>query len=66
MGAVEAEPRGCVTVALQRVSELHAHLMAREAVHHQQAEGGDPCPLPSPGETHLEIYIQCWHPQYKR
>ena len=32
----------------------------------QQAEGGDPSPLLSPGETHLEFWVQCWAAQYKK
>ncbi|KAK4832594.1 hypothetical protein QYF61_024385 [Mycteria americana] len=31
-----------------------------------QAEGGDPSPQPSTGETHLECCVQSWAPQYKR
>ncbi|KAK4831128.1 hypothetical protein QYF61_015431 [Mycteria americana] len=27
---------------------------------------GDPCPLLSTGETHLEVWVQLWSPQYKR
>ncbi|TRZ21626.1 hypothetical protein HGM15179_005462 [Zosterops borbonicus] len=34
--------------------------------HCQQEEGGDPAPLLSPGEAHLECCAQAWAPQHKR
>ncbi|KAK4826921.1 hypothetical protein QYF61_012749 [Mycteria americana] len=34
--------------------------------HCQQVEGGDPSPLHSTDEAHLECRVQCWTPQYNR
>ncbi|GAB0188186.1 ADP-ribosyl cyclase/cyclic ADP-ribose hydrolase 1-like [Grus japonensis] len=33
--------------------------------HWQQSKGGDPSPLLSTGETHLECWVQFWAPQYE-
>lgn len=37
-----------------------------ETEHCQQVMGGDPSPLLSPGETHLECWVQRWAPKYKK
>ena len=37
-----------------------------QADHYQQVKGGDPSPLLSTAETHLECRVQCWAPRYKR
>jgi len=37
-----------------------------EAENLLQVEGDGPSPLLRPGETHLECWIRCWAPQYKR
>lgn len=65
---MEAEWRAGLRAVSRWPSECLScsHLVAREAVHPQQAEGDDPCPVLSPGETHLEICDQCWAPQSKR
>ena len=34
--------------------------------HHQQVKGGDPSPILSTGETHLEFCVPFWAPQYRK
>ncbi|KAK4830310.1 hypothetical protein QYF61_009815 [Mycteria americana] len=49
-----------------RGKEGHQPPGLRQAECCQQVNGGDPSPLLSTAETHLECWVQCWAPQYKR